>query len=65
MERFLRKEHAELFKKYLWKPVFWTEGYYIQIVWAYADINTIENYIKNQWKSQEFKCFYVSEEQMQ
>jgi hypothetical protein len=34
-------------------------------VWAHANANTIENYIKNQWKSQEFKRLYVSEEQMQ
>ena len=63
--RFLRKEHGELLKKYLWKPVFWIDRYYISTVWAHANANTIENYIKNQWKSQEFKRLYVSEEQMQ
>ena len=30
--RFLRIEHAELLKKYFWKPVFWTDGYYISTV---------------------------------
>ena len=63
--RFLRKEHWELLKKYLWKPVFWTDGYYISTVRAHANANTIENYIKNQGKSQEFKRLYVSEEQTQ
>ncbi len=30
--RFLRKEHGKLIKQYLWKSVFWTEGYYITTV---------------------------------
>ena len=30
--RFLRKEHGKIIKQYLWKAVFWTEGYYITTV---------------------------------
>ena len=28
----MRMIHGELLKKYLWKPVFWTDGYYVSTV---------------------------------
>lgn len=28
----MRKNHSDLLKKYLWKPVFWTDGYYVSTV---------------------------------
>lgn len=41
------KSHPEV-KRFLWGRQFWTNGYYINTVGHYGNLNMITNYIKNQ-----------------
>ncbi len=45
--RMIFKSHPEV-KKFLWGRQFWTNGYYINTVGHYGNLNMITNYIKNQ-----------------
>jgi len=45
--RIIFKSHPEV-KKFLWGGQFWTDGYYINTVGQYGNLNMITNYIKNQ-----------------
>jgi len=59
------KQFSEMLKEDLWKREFWSDGYYISTVWPHGNAHTIENYIKNQWRTEEYKKLFVSEEQTQ
>ena len=41
------RSHPEV-KKFLWGGKFWTNGYYINTVGQYGNLNMITNYVKNQ-----------------
>lgn len=45
--RLIFEKHPEV-KTFLWKRKFWTDGYYINTVGQYGNLNMITNYIKNQ-----------------
>ena len=48
----------------LWWWEFWTDWYYANTVWIYAWLQTIQNYVQNQWRwkseKQEYKQIYTS-----
>ena len=41
------EQHPEV-KAFLWKQKFWTDGYYINTVGRYGNLDMITNYVKNQ-----------------
>ena len=45
--RLIFEMHPEV-KTFLWKRKFWTDGYYINTVGQYGNLNMITNYVKNQ-----------------
>jgi len=45
--RLIFQAHPEV-KTFLWKLKFWTDGYYINTVGQYGNLNMITNYVKNQ-----------------
>ena len=45
--RLIFEKHPEV-KTFLWKRKFWTDGYYINTVGQYGNLNMITNYVKNQ-----------------
>ena len=45
--RLIFTKHPEV-KTFLWKQKFWTDGYYINTVGQYGNLNMITNYVKNQ-----------------
>jgi putative transposase len=45
--RLIFKKHPEV-KTFLWNKKFWTDGYYINTVGQYGNLNIITNYVKNQ-----------------
>ena len=47
--RLLRKHHQEFLKSYYWKPVFWSDSYFIGAVSDVTD-EIVELYIENQGK---------------
>ena len=48
--RMIFQKHPEV-KKKLWGGSFWTSGYYVNTVGQYANLDMIENYVKNQGKN--------------
>ena len=63
--KWILKKYSDLLKEDLWTREFWTDGYYISTVWPHWNAHTIERYIKNQWRAEEYKRLHISEEQMQ
>ncbi len=47
--RLLRKHHAEYLSKYYWKPIFWSNSYFIGAVSDVTE-DIVTSYIKNQGK---------------
>lgn len=47
-------EHPEV-KKQLWGGQFWSDGFFVATVGNGRDINTIQNYVKNQGKQDEYE----------
>ena len=45
--RLIFEKHPEV-KDFLWKQKFWTDGYYINTVGQYGNLQILENYVKNQ-----------------
>ena len=45
--RMIFEKHPEV-KTFLWKQKFWTDGYYINTVGRYGNLDMISNYVKNQ-----------------
>lgn len=58
--RELFKRHKEI-KKKLWWWELRTKGYYVNTVWMYGWYETIKNYVRNQWKSKDYKEWYKNE----
>lgn len=51
-------KHPEV-KKYLWWWEFWTDGYYINTVWWYGNVESVMKYVQNQWKDKKtYKSMY-------
>jgi putative transposase len=45
--RMIRKKYAEYLKPFYWKPVFWTEAYFVTSSGG-APLETLKEYIKHQ-----------------
>jgi REP element-mobilizing transposase RayT len=51
-------KHPEV-KNYLWWWEFWSDGYYINSVWWYWNIESVMRYVQNQWRDKKtYKSMY-------
>ena len=52
------KRVDNLRKELMWWN-FWTSGYYVNTVWKYGSEWIIREYVKNQWKKNEYRSIHV------